>query len=223
MKWYELLFPRRCPFCGRLVKGNEPCERCKENTLELTGEVCRICGALPEDCFCKPLQPFSFERNISAFYYKGGARALVLRFKEREKPQLASFMAKRMYRQIKGRISELPKAIVFVPNAKHTTWRRGYSPTRLLAEELSSLLDIPVVDALIRLPAPQQKYQKKNRWESGHRNYDLKKGAHLQGMVLLIDDVVTSGASLDACSKLLKKAGAEKIFCVTFAVSARKK
>lgn len=223
MKLHELIFPRRCPFCGRLVKETGPCARCRENTIELTGEVCRICGALPSDCFCRPLRPFAFERCVSAFYYKGGARTLVLRFKEREKPQLAPFMAKRIYRQIEGRISVPLHQIVYVPNTKSATWRRGYSPTGLLARELSLLSSLPVEEPLVRLPTPQQKFQKENRWESGHSNYALKKEARLSGNVLLVDDVVTSGASLDACASLLKKCGAEKVFCATFATARSKK
>ncbi len=222
MKLYEMIFPRRCPFCGRLVKEAGPCKRCEENTVELTGEVCRICGALPEDCFCRPLQPFSFERNVSAYSYKGGARSLVLRFKERGKPQLAPFMAKRIFRQIEGRLSEPIDKIVSVPNSKAAVWRRGYSPTELLARELSSLLNLPVEEPLLRLPTPQRKYQKGNRWNNVRSDYALKKEISLKGNILLIDDVVTSGASLDTCARLLKKSGAEKVFCATFAATPRK-
>ncbi len=220
-----LLFPPRCPFCGKVGKREEPCKRCKASARELTGEVCKSCGVLPEDCFCRPLKPFAFERNISAFYYAGGARTLVLRYKERSSPQLAPFMAKRMLRQIEGRLEGDFSAITFVPNTMRATLKRGYSPTRLLAQELSVMLDVPMVEGLARNHAPQQKYQKNSaaRWKSAKENYLLQKGATFFGNVLLVDDVTTTGASLDACAALLKKAGAERVYAVTFAASAKKK
>lgn len=223
-KLKELLFPPRCPFCGRVGTREEPCKRCRISARELTGEVCKVCGVLPEDCFCRPLQPFAFERNISSFYYSGGARTLVLRYKERSAPQLAPFMAKRMLRQIQGRLEGEFSAIVFVPNTAKATWRRGYSPTQLLAQELSAMLEVPVVDGLTRNNAPQQKYHKRaaDRWKSAKENYLLRKGVSLSGRVLLVDDITTSGASLHACAALLKKAGAEKVYAVTFAAPPKK-
>lgn len=225
MKLKELFFPPRCPFCGRVSKREEPCQRCKASARELTGEVCRFCGVLPEDCFCRPLRPFAFDRNISAFYYSGGARTLVLRYKERSAPQLAPFMAKRMLRQIEGRLEGPFSAIVYVPNTARATLRRGYSPTRLLADELSLMLNVPVVEGLCRNHAPQQKYQKNSsaRWKNAKENYLLHKGGSFTGNILLIDDITTTGASLDACAALLKKAGAERVYGVTFAASAKKK
>lgn len=219
MKWRELIYPARCPFCGKAMKREEPCEICRESAIELTGEVCGVCGVLPRDCFCRPLQPFTFERNISSFYYVGGGRTLVLRYKERNRPQLAEFMAKRMFRQIEGRLEGPFSALVPVPNTVPATLRRGYSPTELLGDELSRMLQIPMKQVLLRRGMVQQKNQKSraDRWKNAEKNYALRKGASLSGNVLLVDDIVTTGATLEQCAALLKEAGAEKVFCITFA------
>ena len=137
MNLKSLFYPHRCPFCGRIRSEKGTCLRCLKSTVELSGLICERCGALPEFCKCSA-QSYSFKRNISAFTYEGGARSMLLRMKERTKPQLAVFMANRMYYHIRGRydVSRF-SAITYVPQSKKKEFSRGYAPTRLLAEELS--------------------------------------------------------------------------------------
>ena len=218
----NLLFPSRCPFCGRIRAEKGPCERCMKYTLELSGVICERCGALPEFCKCKE-RPFSFVRNISAFTYAGGPRTMLLRMKARKAPQLAVFMANRMYYHIRGRYPSDFSVIVYVPQSKKKDFQRGYAPAQLLAEELARRFDLPVESPLVRVGEREQKYlTAQERRENAAANYKLRRNASLHGKVLLIDDLFTTGSTLDACAALLKTAGAEEVYTATFCITAKK-
>ncbi len=217
----DWLFPPRCPFCGRVQKDHFPCKSCLDTVEELTGEVCYSCGAHPECCCCHST-PNSFERNISCYYYKGPIRRLILHFKSYNRPQLAPFMAQRMASHIRGRYHQEFSAICYVPNSPFNFIKRGYLPTRLLAEELSDRLEIPVVNALMRIRFKQQKYlNAAQRRINARKSYRLQRNVSLSGQVLLVDDLTTTGASLNACTELLKKAGAERVYTVTYAITQK--
>ena len=218
----QLLYPPRCPFCGGLQKEEGPCKSCLENTTELTAIVCRVCGAYPEDCHCG-LRPFAFQRNVAAFAYAGAPRNLLLRYKQRQKPQLADFMSRRMYFHIKARLGEEFSAIAYVPQRYLSGIERGFYPTRVLAERLADRLDVPCVHLLKRVGGSQQKYlSSSERWSNAKKSYALRRGAKAEGRVLLIDDLLTTGATLNACSELLKQSGAEEVVCATFAITVKK-
>ena len=222
MKLKNLLFPPRCPFCGKIMPEEIPCPQCLAGATELTGTVCRVCGAYPAQCVCGR-NVFAFERNVSAYYYEGAPRNLLLRFKERNCPQLAGFMAKRMFRQIEGRLGRDFSFITYVPGAVSGALRRGYCPARLLAEALSPLLGVPILEVLRRRTPRQQKFlSAAGRWENAKTGYALRRGVGAGGKILLIDDLTTTGATLSACASLLKEAGAESVFCATFAITPKK-
>ncbi len=218
----ELIYPPRCPFCGQIQKEAGPCAPCLKNTTELTAVTCRVCGAYPEDCHCG-LRAFAFQRNVASFAYSGAPRNLLLRFKQRHRPQLADFMSRRMYFHIKARLGEDFSAIAYVPQTRKSGFDRGYYPTRLLAEKLADRLDLPCVDLLKRKGGVQQKYlSSADRWANAKESYALRRGAKAQGRILLIDDLLTTGATLNACAELLRQAGAEEVLGATFAVAVKK-
>ncbi len=218
----DLIYLPRCPFCGKVQKETGPCEPCLKNTTELTAIVCRGCGAYPEDCHCG-LRSFAFQRNVAAFAYDGAPRNLLLRYKQRHKPQLAEFMSRRMYFHIKARLGEDFNAVAYVPQTYKSSIDRGYYPTRILAEKLADRLGLPCVHLLKRTVGVEQKYlSSADRWTNAKKSYALRRGAKAEGRVLLIDDLLTTGATLSTCAELLREAGAEEVLCATFAVAVKK-
>ncbi len=221
MNLRELIYPKTCPFCGRIVREKGPCVQCLKSATELTAEVCRICGAYPENCRCMG-HSFSFLRNVSAFAYEGAPRTMLLRFKQRNRPQLAGFMANRMYHHIRARLGEEFSAVVYVPQAYKSALERGYCPAQLLAEQIADRLQLPCIQVLRRCKTKQQKYLSvKDRWANAQNSYELIKGKALSGRVLLIDDLLTTGATLNRCAALLLEAGAEQVCCATFAIAVK--
>ncbi len=222
MNLKELLYPPRCPFCGKLQETELPCKPCMDTAEELTGEVCRSCGAHPECCCCHGT-PNIFERNISCYYYKGAPRRVLLRFKLYYRPQLAPFIARRMASHIRGRYTQKFTALCYVPNSPLSFLKRGYWPTRLLGRELARQLNLPLVNGLKRVGFKQQKYlTAAQRQVNARKSYRLHRGITLSGPVLLIDDLTTTGATLNACADLLKKGGAEQVYTATYAITQKK-
>ena len=222
MKLKELIYPPRCPFCGEIQKEAVPCGSCLKHTVELTAIVCNVCGAYPENCHCG-LRQFGFKRNISAFTYEGAPRNLLLRYKQRGKPQLASFMSRRMYFHIKARLGEGFSCVTYVPQTYQSSMKRGYRPAKELARLIAAMLDLPFESFLVRIGNKQQKYASTaDRWANAKENYALARGAKVSGRVLLVDDLFTTGATLNACAELLRSAGAEEVCTATFAITVKK-
>ncbi len=218
----DLIYPKRCLFCGRLVKEEDVCSACAKHIIELTAEVCPRCGAYFENCMCSH-RSFAFVRNVSAFSYEGAPRTMLLRFKQRNRPQLHAFIGRRMYFHIIARLGQDFDWIVYVPQSYQSTRKRGYCPAYLLAKELEGYLNVPILSALKRVGNTQQKYVKNNeRWSNAKQNYALRANVVLSGKVLLVDDLFTSGATLNACAELLRQAGADEVYTATFAITAKK-
>ncbi len=222
MRWLDYIYPPRCPFCGKINHTGYPCESCLEAAEEFTDLICKRCGAPPEYCKCTN-RLYGFTRHLSCFSYKAGPRQLLLSFKERNKPQLAVFMARRMAHHITARYKMQFDGIAYVPQTRRSDLRRGYCPARLLAEQLGEQLNLPVVSALVRVKGKQQKYLSGNaRWANARRSFKALPSADVYGRVLLIDDLFTTGATLNACAEHLKEAGAKEVYGVTFCIALKK-
>lgn len=218
----DLIFPPSCVFCGKIMDRNKPCEECLKQATELTATVCNRCGAYPEDCSCMGRE-FFFTRNISCFIYEKSPRNLLLRYKLRYKPQLAKFIARRMYYHIRARLGSDFSMVVYVPQSRRARIRRGFSPTKEFARLIAKYLGVECCCPLRRVGSLQQKYVASGeRWANAKRNYTLLPGKQVHGRVLLVDDLFTTGATLNACAELLKLAGAEEVVCGTFAIKAKK-
>ena len=148
---------------------------------------------------------------------------MLLRYKERNKPQLAVFMADRMTYHIDARYKEPFDAITYVPQSRWKSICRGYCPAKLLAERLGERFRLPLIEPLRRTGNRQQKYlSAAGRRKNAKKSFTLCKEASLYGRILLIDDLFTTGATVDACAALLKEAGTAEVCTATFCIAAKK-
>ncbi|MDR0856183.1 MAG: ComF family protein [Clostridiales bacterium] len=190
----------RCVHCGRALHGE--------------GHVCNGCKTYK----C------AFAEARSALVYEGNSRVVVRRFKFRAQPHLARPLAELMVSALVT-TAWIADALVYVPMTKKAEYNRGYNQSRLLAEEIEKLTDLPVLPALrvIGDKKVQSALSAAARWKAvagvfGTADIDLK-GKRL----ILIDDILTTGATADACATALKKAGAKTVYLLTIASTADKK
>lgn len=217
----SLIFPRRCPFCGGVVApGERACARCAEKIpgVSVLGEICPRCGRETKYCGCKG-RNFSFDGCVCPFYYEDLVRRALINFKFRARPSSASAFASFCADAVRLRYKEKRFDLVTsVPLTARERRKRGFNQSQLFAKALAKKLSLPYRETLIKPKdvAPQRTLPAARRWENVAGAFVAKR--RLCGeRVLLADDIITTGATLDSCAKALKDAGAGEVFCAVIA------
>lgn len=219
----DILFPLNytCDICGAESFGNNFCKDCLKTVTFNDGVTCPVCGrktVRPELCLECKAQPPVFKRAVSPLVYDGGVIKLIAKFKN-GKGYLREYFA----RLICEKIKDFPHidCIIYVPLTKKSQKRRGYNQTKLVAKTLSKLAHIPVVtDAVekVKQTSEQKGLTQKERRENVKGAFRVVKPNELKDKtVLIIDDVLTTGATADEMCKVTLGAGAK---CVYFAAIA---
>lgn len=226
----DVIFPPRCPLCGDgLAAQTGLCARCW-GELAIPGDpACASCrrpldSALAEGTICPPClaNPPRHAGIAAATLYNDASRKLVLALKHGGRIALAPMLARLMAAQLPASVG--PDWIaVPVPLHRWRLWSRGFNQSVLLANELAALRGVQVgVDALVRrkrtpmlggLGRTARARALAGAFAMGKGWEPRVKGAK----VLLVDDVLTSGATTDACLAVLKRAGAERVMITCFA------
>lgn len=170
---------------------------------------------------CLENQP-AFDRSRAALKYDTHSRRLILPFKHADQTHLVHTIGRWMAQS--GReLIESSDFLMPVPLHRSRLWRRRYNQSLIIANFLAKKFDKPVlIDDLLRIRAtdPQGHKSKKDRRRNLKSAFALKPSSEglIRGKTIcLIDDVMTSGATLDECAAVLKAAGAEQVFTVTLA------
>jgi ComF family protein len=215
----DLVLPPRCGGCGRL--GSLYCERCRLRTRLLEEPICLRCGAEVEharsSCSCRG-RIRRLTRLRSAAAYEGPLEKALHHFKyDGRRPlaaPLALLLAERL--AVEGLAAE---AVTWVPLHARRRRRRGYNQAELLGRELARLCRLPPLSGLVRLrDTPPQVGLDRLRRQSNVAGAFGWVGVELERRsLLLVDDVATTGATLDACAGALKAAGAGAVIGFTVA------
>ena len=221
-----LVLTNRCPYCGRSVDKDETlCEECKHNLPIISGECCKYCGAEKSRCNCKKRKR-TFETVVAPFYYENSIKKAVLTLKFDGEDFLAKTLARDMVKTINKCYKDIAfDLICYVPFTVSQGLNRIYNPSELLANNLSEELGIPVQNAMTKLfnTKPQHSMRYSQRAGNVFGIYDIAEDMDLKGKtILLVDDVKTSGATLNECASILKIRGAEKVYCVVSAIAGIK-
>lgn len=203
-----------CEICGVEVFGTRLCRKCMDG-VEFISVSCPVCGRKTKTeslCLeCKAKAP-KFDRAVSVFVYRDGAALLVKKFKSGKaylKDYFAELLAERCVK-FKG-----AEAVCFVPMTDKAKKKRGYNQSELLAKELAVKLELPVLDdAVIKIKdSAEQKSLTHSEREKNLLGCFKADGKLVKGKkLILVDDVMTTGATADAVAAALKKRGAEKVF-----------
>ena len=214
----DLIFPQRCIGCG--ADGELLCLSCLKLFPRLTPPYCDCCavpfsgGRLCPNCLNLPP---AIDGIRSLFLHEGLARDAVHHLKYRNLKGLARPLAELMAEYLKS--NPLPVDIlVAVPLHSKRMRQRGYNQSDLLAEELSRLINLPTASgSLVRLRnTPSQVSLGAEARRSNVQGAFRCENPDYQGKgVLLIDDVCTTGATLNACALALKEAGAASVWGLT--------
>ena len=217
----DLLLPSRCLGCR--TRGSWLCPGCADDLPRLAGPGCRVCAAplagtlVCPDCY---RDPPGFDSLRAPWRHEGLARELVHALKFGRQRHLAPILA----RLAAGALdpAEPPAAVVAVPLHPERQRERGFNQAALLAQGLGAALGVPVREALVRTrPTASQTglspAERASNVRGAFAAVEPLPGARL----LLVDDVCTTGATLGAAARALRRAGAARVdaLVVTRAVS----
>lgn len=229
----SVVFPAPCRICEEtLVTASRVpvCAACLDKLQALSGPHCARCGrpfvsevaaasAQPQCQLCRRgVYDFDSARSFTA-YDKHATKAVVLLKYHRVTP-LANWFAARLAEMVR-REGIAADVVVPVPLHRARQRERGYNQAELIARPLAKQLGLPLEPVLLvrTKPRPEKhRLTRKERWSSVKGAYSAQEGTRIdKRMVLLVDDVFTTGATLDACSRALRKAGAAGVIGVTVA------
>ena len=216
----DLILPVRCGGCGAL--GSLYCDRCRQRTRRLREPLCRRCGAEAEfskaRCGCRH-RLHALGRLRSAARYEGPLENAIHRFKYQGRRPLAAPLAQLLADRlaVDGSPAEL---VTWVPLHARRLRQRGYNQAELLSRELSKAFRLELAPgSLMRLrdTQPQVGLDRRRRWDNVAGAFAWRGEPLLRRAVLLIDDVATTGATLEACALALRDAGAGAVTGLTVA------
>lgn len=235
----SLLYPDSCLLCGRIIGYSEShfclCADCAEHIAFLDErKTCRICGVpLSEpdygqnDTLCITCQTHihDFDRAVACFSYDGDLRKAILRYKFSDHRELCRPFAALMLNRIKPfLLNQAFDAVLCAPLSLKRYRQRGYNQSSLLAKRIAKGLDLPFwEDAFIKpIETPQQSslhYAERLRNVKNAYALALPRKTFEGKRFILIDDILTTGATADALAGLLKHAGAAYVLVETIAVT----
>lgn len=219
---WNLVYPDRCYICGEVIPWRSGlCRTCAEKAPRILPPVCSKCGRGEDRCSCRQRQ-MHFARCVSPFYYEDTVKTGILALKNTAcRPYVSGFAAEiaEVLRREYGGIAF--DRITAVPLYRADERLRGFDPNALLAKQLARLTGIAYAPLLKKTvhTAPQKSLDARLR--SGNLLGAFDVTVPVQGMtILLIDDIITTGATLDECAKMHKLAGAAEVYAATACADA---
>ena len=224
----DLLFPKKikCIFCGKDINNFEEkpyCDECEKILPFNNGARCKLCdmeivGNASVCDLCKHSHKH-FDKVRAPFKYEREARSLVLKFKDGNAKYLAEPMARLMFLALPKDMKNFD-IIIPVPMTASKLKKRGYNQASLLAREIALLSQKPMREDIL-LKVKDTKPQKELSFKERQKNLDcafkLLNRKDIKGKkILLVDDVMTTSATANVCSELLKKY-CSKVFVCCFA------
>ncbi len=224
----SVLYPDRCPVCHGVIRGKgDICPPCRKRLHYIKEPKCKKCGKeieKPEDEYCRDCQRFyhAYDRGAAVFLYDEVMRLSISMFKYHNRREYARFYAREMYDHCRRFLYSCnPDIILPVPVHRQKRRQRGFNQAELVAKELGKLLNVPVdTKYLIRKErtTPQKELTRQQRKENLKNAFEIWEPEKIYERVLLVDDIYTTGATIDAISETLKKNKSKIIFFLTICV-----
>jgi len=211
----DIFFPNRCPFCNEIILWNKSvCDDCRDKLENACEKTCHKCGSIP--CACNA--PNEFDSVYAALFFDDeNVSNAVYEFKRTGMSNLAEYTAEIV-------CSYIDKAdlVVGVPMGNRKQRKRGHNQADILARCIGERLDIKIEkNILYKIDTKEEQHHFTEKERAG-RVMNLFYGSNkdLNGKtIILCDDVMTTGSTLNRCSELLKKMGADKVIVCVCAVT----
>ncbi len=233
-KLIELIYPPSCPMCEEIVipKGNKICESCKDKLTLISEPRCKKCSKpieQEEKEYCSDCEhkEFSFNYGYSLWIYEKDIQKSIIAFKYHHKKEYADFYTDEIVRHLGNKIRHIdPDIIVAVPIHWTKHRERGYNQAEILAINIGEAMGIMVIPELLRRnkkTLPQKQLSNKERLRNLQKAFEVNQKVYDKmpskvDKVLLIDDIYTTGSTIEACTNILKKSGIKQVYFLTLCI-----
>jgi ComF family protein len=221
----EMLYPPKCIVCGRAINSEGYCRRCENKIQPIEGETCFGCGLEKKLCRCR-WYIYHFDGITAPYYNQDYAKQAIYDFKFKGLYRCVNTFADVMSDKVVETFGiENIDIVCCVPLSKEGFARRGFNQSELFAQKISKSLEKPLYSNLItKLDSVKTQHKittVRERFLNVRGGY--KVNMKIRGKnILLVDDIKTTGASLDECARQLKFAGADNVYCVTALITPPK-
>lgn len=224
----ELLFPRRCPVCDGVVKfgGERICRACEGKLIPVSEPWCCKCGKPlrqeeQEYCLDCTRRKHAFLRGRAVFTYDSIASS-IYRFKYQGRQEYAECYGELAASVLCGE-KQLREADVLIPVPLHKKRqkKRGYNQAALFAKALGKMWGIPVREDLVmreKNTKPLKQFNPSQRQNNLKKAFKLMQNDVKLNTIIIVDDIYTTGSTIDAVARVFLEAGVNKIYFVTLAV-----
>ena len=231
----SVLFPAPCRICGAILTNASLipiCNDCLDGFAQVSKPMCQGCGRpFVSQLAADAIQPlcrlcrqdfFAFRRARSFGVYDDALSSAIVLLKYEGVRRLGEWFAARLAQMVEHEPEAWPVDLVVpVPLHPDRLRERGYNQAELIARPLAKRLGLKFGSYLLMRTRPrpaQLVLSRTERWTSVRGAYATREGATVDNLrILLVDDVFTTGATLDSCSRALKKAGAKEVVGLTVA------
>ncbi|MBQ7563141.1 MAG: ComF family protein [Lachnospiraceae bacterium] len=228
----NFIYPARCPVCGDIIvpQGESCCLSCRGRLKYVEEPYCLKCGkplAKEDEEFCSDClrknRLFDYGRVV--FIYDELMSKSIYSFKYGGRQEYASFYAEEILKRYERQIKEIsPDALVPIPLHKSRYRKRGYNQAELIAAELSKRSGVPVLPRLLeraKKTRPQKDLNEAERENNLKRAFKMGRNDVSLETVLLIDDIYTTGSTLDSAAGCLRESGVQRVYFIVLSTSQR--
>jgi ComF family protein len=229
----HILFPPRCPFCDGVLfrslaaAGELVCKACKDKPEYITGPACMKCGKPLADerqeyCFDCAGGKAGYVQGKALWVYRAEVKESIYRFKYQNRREYAAFYGAELVRVYGSWIRRCGiQALVPIPVSKARLRQRGYNQAALVAKEVGRHMGLPVYGHLLTrvrdtevqkaLSGRERKNNLKKAFKTGGNKVQLDH-------ILLIDDIYTTGSTMNEAAKELRRAGVGYVYCLSVSI-----
>lgn len=226
----DSIYPRRCTFCDCVLGRKERylCKTCRNKIPSpITEPRCKTCGKPlrceeKEYCYDCDQRIQSYEAGIGIFLYQGIMKEAVMRFKFQGRKEYGMFLGKLMNLYAADFIKNIhPDMIVPVPIHRKKQSRRGYNQAEVLAQIVSKGFSIPIRTDLVlrkKFTKAQKELNRNERKKNIKKAFQVKKEAGKYKRILIIDDIYTTGTTINEMAQELKSSGVEEVYFLVLCI-----
>lgn len=234
----SILYPRRCPICGKIVvpRGELACPQCQTLLVPIEEPRCKKCSKPVDseeieyclDCYTKR---HHYKKGFALWVYDANMKKSITEFKFHGRQEYSDFYVDELVKKFHKEIQKIaPDVLVPIPIHKSKHTQRGYNQAEILAKGIGEKLNVPVISHLLkrdRRTLPQKQLNDKERLKNLLQAFSFSREELFKfeekynkkvRKVMLVDDIYTTGSTIEACTGILLQNDIEEVYFISICI-----